>query len=617
MLMNEQMNYTQTLISLEEHATKKEKENLEEITNLTQELQNLRKELVEIRSLKLEEQIFTSKEKIMILGQDLDHAKKNLMNYVMSVQALEEMFETKKKYGIDSFDMNDVNNKLKLEIDRLNAENHSLVENRRRLEEFYTQETQKLHILLEQKNLEIQQVQSRVDRLKNIKACKELKEIKTWETRQAALQKTIKSLEGQLKVLTTQNASRKQLLSYEETLEAEELKLLRKEINNKEEWVEDMKEAWKNEKEELERNMERLRNSVFTLNAAQEKRIAVLDEEFTLVTNERNRLSEFLVKMQKMIEKSINSKMIIEKNADMLKKIIDDCYADTIETLRNQSGELKEEMEKEAKLMKEEMQVIKESLNNDIKNLKFMNDGLNKHVIAQEEQLQKHSTLVKTLKTNHNKELEHFRSQISILKSVTLPKNSCLNDEKQTLAKELSRITSLVNKKDEESRKLLLEKLKVIEELILLKKSNQAEASLHEDFLNKNSDLDLNIIHDEVKGLKLMEEEREKLLKQEREALSSVLTKIKNSVKSLQMTNEGEVQSLSQELALLNHKLSILQNDKDLLMKQRDEALLRVSRTKTLDKNSKTDLSKLVEFMKTQEQVRNKLFGLEKMNTRK
>jgi hypothetical protein len=246
-----------------------------------------------------------------------------------------------------------------------------------------------------------------------------------------------------------------------------------------------------------------------------------------------------------------------------------------------------------------------------------MNDGLNKHVIAQEEQLQKHSTLVKTLKTNHNKELEHFRSQISILKSVTLPKNSCLNDEKQTLAKELSRITSLVNKKDEESRKLLLEKLKVIEELILLKKSNQAEASLHEDFLNKNSDLDLNIIHDEVKGLKLMEEEREKLLKQEREALSSVLTKIKNSVKSLQMTNEGEVQSLSQELALLNHKLSILQNDKDLLMKQRDEALLRVSRTKTLDKNSKTDLSKLVEFMKTQEQVRNKLFGLEKMNTRK
>jgi hypothetical protein len=617
MLMNEQMNYTQTLISLEEHATKKEKENLEEITNLTQELQNLRKELVEIRSLKLEEQIFTSKEKIMILEQDLDHAKKNLMNYVMSVQALEEMFETKKKYGIDSFDMNDVNNKLKLEIDRLNAENHSLVENRRRLEEFYTQETQKLHILLEQKNLEIQQVQSRVDRLKNIKACKELKEIKTWETRQAALQKTIKSLEGQLKVLTTQNASRKQLLSYEETLEAEELKLLRKEINNKEEWVEDMKEAWKNEKEELERNMERLRNSVFTLNAAQEKRIAVLDEEFTLVTNERNRLSEFLVKMQKMIEKSINSKMIIEKNADMLKKIIDDCYADTIETLRNQSGELKEEMEKEAKLMKEEMQVIKESLNNDIKNLKFMNDGLNKHVIAQEEQLQKHSTLVKTLKTNHNKELEHFRSQISILKSVTLPKNSCLNDEKQTLAKELSRITSLVNKKDEESRKLLLEKLKVIEELILLKKSNQAEASLHEDFLNKNSDLDLNIIHDEVKGLKLMEEEREKLLKQEREALSSVLTKIKNSVKSLQMTNEGEVQSLSQELALLNHKLSILQNDKDLLMKQRDEALLRVSRTKTLDKNSKTDLSKLVEFMKTQEQVRNKLFGLEKMNTRK
>ena len=617
MLMNEQMNYTQTLITLEEHATKKEKEHIEEITNLTQELQNLRKELVEIRSLKLEEQIFASKEKIMILEQDLDHAKKNLMNYVMSVQALEEMFETKKKYGIDSFDMNDVNNKLKLEIDRLNAENHSLVENRRRLEEFYTQETQKLHILLEQKNLEIQQVQSRVDRLKNIKACKELKEIKTWETRQAALQKTIKSLEGQLKVLTTQTASRKQLLSYEETLEAEELKLLRKEINNKEEWVEDMKESWKNEKDELERNMERLRNSVFTLNSAQEKRIAVLDEEFTLVTNERNRLTEFLIKMQKMIEKSINSKMMIEKNADMLKKIIDDSYAETIEVLRNQSEELKDEMDKETRLMKEEMQVVRAGLNNDIKNLKFMNDGLNKHVIAQEEQLQRHSGLVKNMKANHIKELEHFRSQISILKSVTIGKNASWNDEKQNLAKELSRITSLVNKKDDESRKLLLEKLRVIEELVLLKKSSQTDASLNEDFLNKNSDLDLNIIHDEVKALKTMEEEREKLIKQEKEALSVVLGKIKNSAKVLQQSSENELQSLSQDLALLNHKLSIVQSDKEILMKQRDEALLRVSKTKALDKNSKTDLTKLVEFIKVQEQVRNKLFGVDKPATRK
>lgn len=617
MFMNEQMNYTQTLINLEEHATKKEKEHLEEITKLTQELQNLRKELAEIRNLKLEEQIFESNEKIVILEQDLEHARKNVINTKLSVQALEDIFETKKKYGIDSFDMNDVNNKLKLEIDRLNAENHSLVENRRKLEEFYTQETQKLHLLLEQKNLEIQQAQSRVDRIKNIKATKELKEIKTWEIRQAALQKTIKSLEGQIKILTSQTASRKQLQSYEETLEAEELKLLRKEINTKEEWVEDMKEAWKNEKEELENNMERLRNSVFTLNSAQEKRIAVLDEEFALVSNERNRLCEFLLKMQKMIEHSITSKMIIEKNADMIKNIINSSYGETIEILRTQNEEFKEGMDKEVKLMKEEMQVIKEGLQNDIKNLKFMNDGLNKHVIAQEEQLQRHSNLLKDLKSNHSKEIEHFRSEISILKTVSTQKNLNLNEEKQNLAKELSRISSLVNKRDDDSRKILLEKLKVIEELILLKKSSQPDSSLNEDFLNRNSDLDLNIIHDELKALKMMEEEREKLLKQEREALSTVMGKIKNSVKVLQQSNDNELQSLAQELALINHKYSILQMDRDILGKQRDEAIVKMSKTKNVDKNSKNDLVKLVEFMKNQESIRNKLFGTDKQTTRK
>ncbi|OMJ80549.1 hypothetical protein SteCoe_19144 [Stentor coeruleus] len=617
MLMNEQMNYAQTLITLEEHATKREKEQLEEITALTQELQNLRKELAEIRNQKLEEQIFMSKEKIMNLEQDLDHAKKNLMNYIMSVQALEEIFETKKKYGIDSFDLNDVNNKLKLEIERLNAENHNLVENRKKLEEFYTQETQKLHILLEQKNLEIQQVQSRVDRLKNIKAGKELKEIKTWETRQAALQKTIKSLEGQIKILTSQAATRKQLLSYEETLEAEELKLLRKEINSKEEWVESMKESWKNEKEELEKQSERLRNSVFILNAGQEKRIQALDEEFTLVANERTRLAEFLVKMQKMIEKSINSKMIIEKNADMLKKIIDDAYAETIMTLRVQNEELKEEMDKEVKLIRDEMAVHKVSLENEIKNLKVMNDGLNKHVIAQEEQLQRLSNMIKQLKDIHGKELDQYRSEISILKMVSSQKNVNINEEKQLLNKELTRLVSLVNKKDEENRKLFIDKLRVIEEVIMLKKSSQAENSINEDFLNKNSDLDLNIIRDEIKAMKTMEEEREKLIKQEKEAMSAVLSKIKNSIKTIQQASENEVHGLYQELALQNHKSQILQADKEVLQKQRDEAVIRIAKAKSIDKSSKGDLIKLVDFMKTQENQRNKLFSSEKPVTRK
>ncbi|OMJ80887.1 hypothetical protein SteCoe_18790 [Stentor coeruleus] len=617
MLMNEQMNYTQTLITLEEHATKKEKDQLEEITALTQELQNLRKELADFRNQKLEEQIFMSKEKILNLEQELDHAKKNLMNYIMSVQALEEIFETKKKYGIDSFDLNDVNNKLKLEIERLNAENHSLIENRKKLEEFYTQETQKLHILLEQKNLEIQQMQSRVDRLKNIKAGKELKEIKTWETRQAALQKTIKSLEGQIKILTSQAATRKQLLNYEETLEAEELKLLRKEINSKEEWVELMKESWKNEKEELEKQSERLRNSVFILNAAQEKRIQVLDEEFTLVANERSRLLEFLVKMQKMIEKSINSKMIIEKNADMLKKIIDDSYAETIQVLRVQNEEIKDEMDKEVKLVKDEMVVHKGSLENEIKNLKIMNDGLNKHVIAQEEQLQRLSNLIKQLKENHAKELDQYRSEIKILKSVCSQKNVNVNEEKQILGKELTRLCSLVNKKDEENRKVFIDKLRIVEEVIMLKKATQAENSINEDFLNKNSDLDLNIIKDEIKTMKSMEEEREKLVKQEREAINAVMGKIKNSIKIIQQASENEVQGLSQELALMNHKCQMLQADKEVIQKQRDEVVIKMTKGKTLDKSAKGDLIKLVDFMKTQETHRNKNFSNEKKGTKK
>ena len=617
MLMNEQMNYTQTLIVLEERATKKEREQLEEITGLTQELQNLRKEIAEIRNQRLEEQIFASKEKIMTLEQELDNARKNLTNYMMSVEALEEILETKKKYGLDSFDLNDLNKKLKLEVDRLNGENHSLVENRKKLEEFYTQETQKLHVLLEQKNMEIQQMQSRVDRLKNIKAGKELKEIKTWETRQTALQKSIKSLEGQIKILTSQTASRKQLLSYEETLEVEELKMLRKEINSKEEWVEAMKEAWKNEKEQLEQESERLRNSVFALNTVQEKRIVTLDEEFALVSNERTRIAEFLVKMQKMIEIGINSKLIIEKHADMLKRIIDDSYCETIEILRIQNEELKEEMDKEIKLTREETAILKEGLENEIKNLKIMNDGLNKHIIAQEEQLQKLSKNIKTIKDLNEKELEQYKSEIIILKLVSGQKNSSLTEEKQNLNKELSRITNLLNKKEDENRKIFMEKLRVIEELILLKKVNQSEHSINEDFLNKHSDLDMNIIRDEMKTLKTMEEEREKLLKQEKEAMNAVVFKIKNSIKNIQQISENEAQSLAQELALVNHKHQMLRADKECVQKQRDEAMLRISKSKTLDKSGKGDLVKLVDFMKTQEAQRNKVFFTEKQPTRK
>lgn len=317
------------------------------------------------------------------------------------------------------------------------------------------------------------------------------------------------------------------------------------------------------------------------MNTAQEKRIAALDEEFTLVANERNRLSEFLVKMQKMIEKSINSKMIIEKNADMLKKIIDDSYTDTIALLREQNENIKDEMEKELNFIKEEACILKGSLESEIKNLRAMNDGLNNHIFSQEEQLSHLSQQLKSRKEIHEKEILQLRSEISILKMASKQPGN-LNEEKLSLSKELARISSMVNKKDEESRKLFFDKIKVIEELVLLKKSTQAENLNYEDFLNKN--LDLNIISDEIKNLKQSEEEREKLFKQEKEALNIVLSKVKNSIKTIQQASENEAQSLAQELALINHKYQVLQADKNCLQKQRDEALLRITKNKGVDK---------------------------------
>ena len=352
------------------------------------------------------------------------------------------------------------------------------------------------------------------------------------------------------------------------------------------------------------------------MNTAQEKRIAALDEEFTLVANERNRLSEFLVKMQKMIEKSINSKMIIEKNADMLKKIIDDSYTDTIALLREQNENIKDEMEKELNFIKEEACIVKGSLESEIKNLRAMNDGLNNHIFSQEEQLSHLSQQLKSRKEIHEKEILQLRSEISILKMASKQPGN-LNEEKLSLSKELARISSMVNKKDEESRKLFFDKIKVIEELVLLKKSTQAENLSYEDFLNKNSDLDLNIISDEIKNLKQSEEEREKLFKQEKEALNTVLAKVKNSIKTIQQASENEAQSLAQELALINHKYQVLQADKDCLQKQRDEALLRITKNKGVDKTTKVDLIKLLEFMKSQEMQRNKLFSNDKQLIRK
>ncbi|CAG9313960.1 unnamed protein product [Blepharisma stoltei] len=611
-----ELDYKAELLKLEEQSSLTEKKYLTEIAGITAELQSTRNELENLKNKKLEQQVSDLQEKLMGSQEELDHAKKNIVNYLISIKTLEETIDARKEQNAD-FDQNDQIKKLELEIARLNGENQSLVESRNKLEDFYSSEMKKAHLQLDKKSHELEQAYSRLDRLKNIKANKDVEALKAWETRQAAQQKLLQSMENQLKALNAQTISMKKLKSIGETLENNELELLRAEVNEKEEWVENMKEAIEKEKAEMAAEIKRLRGMFDSISVGQEYRAKRIEEEFSLVSIERKRLQELIIKLQQQLDADGAKSSSWEFNGNK-QKILESSYSESIEIMKEEIESLKDQLDRERSISRRDLDNTKSSLTNELNTLRQLEDAMSQHLASQQDQITNLTQTLQKQKEIHEKEISQCHLEIKILQQAAKERVDYLRNEKRQLSVEVNRLTSLANKKDDQAKAELQDKLHKLEALLEEKSRIISEImtqqNANSNWRNENTtsnvefDPDLSKVKDELKRLAYLVEERERNRYQEKEALNMTISKLQLSIEVVNNATKSETETMEKENELLNKKMEMIASDCELIKKQRDEALDFISRSKKLDKFNKNDIILLIDHLKGNDQNRiNKL----------
>lgn len=608
-----ELDYKSELQKIEEKAVESEKKHLQEIADLSEELISVRNELVEFTNKKLDKEILNLQEQLMNSQEELEHAKKNILNYLVSIKSLEEIIQS--KMTDESFDQTDQIKLINLEIGRLNAENQSLVDSRNKLEDFHLQEIRKLHLQLDKKSHELEQAYSRLDRLKGIKANKDNESLKALEIMQQAQQKLLQNMKKQLKNLNAETIALRKLKDISNSLQSDELKLLRAEVNEKEDWVHNMREAADKEKSDLENELSRLRGLFDSISQSQEKRAERIEDEYALIITERKRLQELNLKLKHQLENDSSKSAAISFGEKQ--KILENSYHEGIEIVKEEAESLKHQLDIERITHKKEIEIIKSTLGEDVNTLRQIEDAMSSHLSLQQDQIANLNQVVQTQKEIHLKEMSQYQAEIKILQEATKEKVENLKNEKRQLNQELNRLASLANKKEDDSKRLLNDKLSRLETSVdekhkliseFKKQQNQPLEWSNENENRKEHDTDLSQLKDEIKGLVNLIQERERSKSQEKDSLNAIIGRLQASLEAVNNAGLRETDALEKEILILNKKVELASNDREIIRKQRDEALEILAKSKKLDKINKNDIDMLVVNLRGNEQTRvNKL----------
>jgi hypothetical protein len=86
-----------------------------------------------------------------------------------------------------------------LELQRLNEENQTLVDARKRMDDTYAEEVRSLYERLSASNREVRKLTEARDKARSVRSKKAIDELTAWSTRSATMKRTIEKLEAQIK----------------------------------------------------------------------------------------------------------------------------------------------------------------------------------------------------------------------------------------------------------------------------------------------------------------------------------------------------------------------------------------------------------------------------------
>ena len=190
-------NVNQIILDLNNKHNDAEHKLLSELSKVKMELSEQKELNREVLSKNYEETISQMEQKLVYTNNELDHAKRNLIQYIQSVNNLEEVI----KQSQGDITENEEIQRLRLENLRLNEENTSIIASRKEMDEFYAKKINELEDLNHRHKAENNLLSREYDKL-SLSIASTYQNLEVWRDREQTIRENYDKMEQKLASVT-------------------------------------------------------------------------------------------------------------------------------------------------------------------------------------------------------------------------------------------------------------------------------------------------------------------------------------------------------------------------------------------------------------------------------
>lgn len=191
----DQPGVNQLLLDLNNKHNKAEEELLAQLTTAKQELYEQKEKMRLISEENYQEIINELESKLIYANNELDHAKRNLIEYINSLNELEDLIKDNQNNSISE---NEEVQRLRLENNRLNEENASLIDSKKHMDDHYSHEIERLKRENQVQKTELTSLARDYDKL-SLTIATVYKNLEVWREREQTIRENYDKMESRLK----------------------------------------------------------------------------------------------------------------------------------------------------------------------------------------------------------------------------------------------------------------------------------------------------------------------------------------------------------------------------------------------------------------------------------
>lgn len=256
--VRDQPNLNQMLLDLNSKHNKAEGEMMKQLAVAREELYSQQEKMREISEQDYQEIIKELEHKLIVANNELDHAKRNLIEYINSLNSLEDIIKDSQEDGIGE---NEEIERLRLENHRLNEENASLITSKRQMDKHYVTEIERLKRENQSYKSEVTSISREYDKL-SLTIGSVYKNLEIWRDREQIIRENYDRMEHKLNTALQLKKKGKDFDKSEAVIRSEEESALKEEHKKMEKLLQLSQDKWNEEKATLNEEIFSLRNRI-------------------------------------------------------------------------------------------------------------------------------------------------------------------------------------------------------------------------------------------------------------------------------------------------------------------------------------------------------------------